>query len=60
MEPIIIYDGGATFTRKCQKCGRFVKPYKSVRVNDIKGLHQGPNATCRKCGRTRMPFWGFL
>lgn len=56
----IQYDNGATFIPVCEGCGRFVKADKSVLTNDVVGLHPGPNATCSKCGRTRMPFEGFI
>lgn len=52
--------GGATFVPVCEKCCRFVKADKTVRVNEWTGLHPGPNATCKKCGRTRMLFEGFM
>jgi ribosomal protein S26 len=54
------YEGGAQFVPVCEKCGRFVKADKTIRVNEITGLHPGPNADCSKCGRTRMLFEGFL
>ena len=55
----IQYDGGATFVPVCECCGRFVKADDTVLTNDF-GLHPGPNATCSKCGRTRMLFEGFI
>ena len=54
------YEGGATFIRVCSKCGRFVKADKTVFTNDETGLKSQPNATCKKCGRTTMPFLGFI
>lgn len=54
------YDGGATFVPVCKKCGRFVKADKRILVNEMTGLKSGPTATCSKCGRTEMPFEGFL
>lgn len=56
----IQYDGGATFVPVCEACGRFVKADEVVKTNEITGLHPGPNATCSKCGRTRMHFEGFI
>ena len=56
----IQYEGGAMFVRVCENCARFVKADDTVSVNDISGLHPGPNATCSKCGRTRMLFEGFI
>ena len=58
--PRVSYQGGATFVRVCEKCFRFVKADKTVKCNDAIGLHPGPNATCKKCGRTRMLFEGFI
>lgn len=55
----IDYEGGATFVRRCQKCCRFVKADKEILVNEWSGLSKEPNATCKKCGRTRMLFAGF-
>lgn len=54
------YQGGATFVPVCIKCGRFVKADEKILVNEITGLKPGPNATCRKCGRTEMYFEGFI
>ena len=53
------YESGATFVPKCEKCGRFVKPDKSVWTGDA-GLKDQPNATCSRCGRIKMIFEGFL
>ena len=55
----ILYDGGACFVPTCMKCHQFVHADKHVRVSEA-GLHPGPNATCTKCGRTRMHFEGFI
>lgn len=43
---------GATFAQVCPKCGKFVKPYKRIRI-------KGPNAKCKKCGKVTMPFTGW-
>ena len=57
----VVYEGdGATFVPVCQYCGRFVKADPKIMVNEVSGLHPGPNATCSKCGRTRMIFEGFI
>jgi len=58
-ERIITYEGGATFIPKCDKCGRYVKADEIIEVNDIVGLKNQPNATCKKCGRVKMNFIGF-
>ncbi|MFH2075598.1 MAG: hypothetical protein ABIJ57_09665 [Pseudomonadota bacterium] len=51
---------GATFVPVCEKCGRYVKPDKTILVSEGAGLHPGHNATCSKCGRTHMLFQGFI
>lgn len=56
----IEYDGGAVFIPVCERCGRFVKANETVLVSEMSGLHPGPNATCKKCGPTRMLFEGFI
>jgi DNA-directed RNA polymerase subunit RPC12/RpoP len=54
-------DGGtASFVPVCAKCGRFVKADKSIFTNEITGLSDKPNATCKRCGRTHMLFEGFI
>ena len=62
--PRVIYAcaevGNATFVRICETCGRFVVADNTILVNDVQGLHPGPNAKCSKCGRTRMLFEGFM
>jgi len=52
-------EGLLCFVRVCEKCGRFVKADDTIRIS-IDGLDPGPNATCAKCGRTRMLFEGFF
>jgi RNA polymerase subunit RPABC4/transcription elongation factor Spt4 len=56
----ITYGEGATFVPVCERCGRFVKPDQFILVNEVDGLKDQPNATCRKCGRTKMVFEGFV
>jgi len=56
----VVYDGGATFVPVCAVCLRFVKADKTILVNEWLGLKDQPNATCRKCGRTKMLFEGFF
>ena len=48
-------DSGALFERTCPKCGRFVRVYKTVYVND----RTRNNAVCRVHGRIMMPFLGY-
>jgi len=54
------YEGGATFVPVCGGCGRYVKADDTIEVNEITGLVDQPNATCTKCGRTKMLFEGFI
>lgn len=56
----IQYEDGATFVPVCQTCNRFVKPYETILVNEETGLKDEPNATCSKCGATKMIFEGFF
>lgn len=56
----VCYEGGAVFVPVCEKCGRFVKADKKIKVNDLSGLKDEPNATCKKCGRVKMIFEGFF
>jgi hypothetical protein len=53
----VVYAGGATFVPVCERCHRFVKADPMVLVCEESTL---ANATCSKCGRTRMVFEGFL
>lgn len=56
----VVYEGGATFVPVCINCGRFVKPDKTISVNEEVGfIKPQPNADCAKCGRTKMIFEGF-
>ena len=50
---------GATFVPVCESCGRFVKADKMMRFQHDT-ISKKPNATCAKCGRTHMPFEGFI
>ena len=60
----IAYDCGegvqAIFIPVCEKCGRFIKADKTIKVNESSGLKDEPNATCKKCGRIKMLFEGFF
>lgn len=56
----VTYEGGAQFVPVCSTCCRFVKANATIRVNEIDGLHPEPNATCSRCGPTRMLFEGFV
>ena len=51
-------EGTAQFVPVCMKCGRFVKPYKRVRIGSLGPV--GNNAWCKKHGRTEMVFEGFI
>lgn len=50
----------STFIRVCERCGRFVKPDDFIEYTGSERLRNQPNATCRKCGRTKMIFEGFI
>jgi ribosomal protein L32 len=56
----VVYGEDATFVPVCIKCGRYVKADEFIEVNDSVGLKKQPNATCSKCGRTKMLFEGFV
>ena len=58
--PRITYGEGLTFIPVCTLCGRFVKADEKVVVNGFDELVDKPNATCKKCGRTRMIFEGYV
>lgn len=47
---------GASFIPVCDKCHRFVKADESIFAYD----REKTNATCSKCGRTKMIFEGYL
>ena len=51
---------GAVFVPVCVKCNRFVKADKFIRINGLDELMDQPNATCSKCGRTKMLFEGWF
>jgi len=60
-EPYQDYENGATFVRRCVTCCRFVKPDSVVYTSEWDGhLKDAANATCSKCGRTKMIFLGFM
>jgi len=56
---VVYGDERATFVPVCEKCGRFVKPDATVDIGE-RGLKSGPNASCKRCGRTEMLFEGFM
>jgi len=51
--------GKAVFVPVCEKCYRFVKPYKVIMAG-LDGLSNEPNAECSRCGSTKMLFEGFF
>lgn len=56
----VCYNSGAQFVPVCPNCGRFVKADDTICLDindDLKDLN---NATCKKCGRVKMPFEGFF
>lgn len=56
----VCYESGPIFIPVCEKCGRFVKSDETILINEEEGLKNQPNATCKKCGRTKMLFEGFI
>ena len=56
---IVYGEEGATFVRRCEKCFRFVKADEKITFRG-NGELVGDNATCSKCGRTKMIFEGFI
>jgi ribosomal protein L32 len=56
----VVYEHGAQFVPVCRKCGRYVKADDTIRYSEGRGLANEPNATCSKCGRTKMLFDGFM
>jgi hypothetical protein len=57
-EKYVVYEGGITFARHCEICGRFVKADKTIMASEM-SISDEPNATCKKCGRTHMIFLGY-
>jgi hypothetical protein len=55
----VIYGGGATFVPVCTQCHQYVKADDCIMANDS-GLKDQPNATCKRCGRVKMIFEGFI
>ena len=58
--PVVYYGNGEAeegyiHFRVCPKCGRYVKADKQSRMPE----YSESNATCKKCGRVQMPFFGW-
>ncbi len=49
---------GMTFIPKCEKCGRYVRADREVKI-DFEGQPKGSNATCSQHGRVEMIFIGY-
>jgi len=47
------------FIRMCGECGRYVIADNSIFFNGLKQYIEQPNATCKKCGRVKMPSIGW-
>ena len=56
----VVYENGAQFVPVCRKCGRYVLADDMIRYSEGRGLVDEPNATCARCGRTKMLFEGFM
>ena len=50
---------GAHFIPVCEKCRRFVKRDTVVTFTYNGPPVDAPNASCKKCGRTKMIFEGY-
>lgn len=59
--PIVVYgpfEGtNYAYFRVCPKCGRFVKADNRAKIPEFQ---EEPNATCKRCGRVKMPFCGWM
>lgn len=56
----LVYGDGATYVPVCEKCFRFVKANKKIKLRELDGQPKDePNAKCKKCGPTKMLFEGF-
>lgn len=56
----VVYENGMTFVPVCERCGRFVVSDFAIPCSYANDLLDEPNATCSKCGRTKMLFEGFI
>lgn len=56
----VVYEGDATFVPVCSQCGRYVKADDTIQIDGNGLLANQPNATCKKCGRVKMLFEGFV
>ena len=58
--PLVYYgdaeNDGFVYIRLCGKCGRFVKADDKARPPSV----DEPNSTCHRCGRVKMPFYGWI
>ena len=50
---------GATFIPVCERCSRYVKANSVMFFNGLGQLKDEPNATCTRCGPTKMLFVGY-
>lgn len=56
---VVYGEEGATYVPVCERCGRFVHADPFIRINGLGESDREHNATCSKCGRTRMLFEGY-
>ena len=56
----VTYENGATFIPICEICKRFVKADDEVFFNGFDELKDTPNAICKRCGRVKMVFEGYI
>jgi hypothetical protein len=60
MRRVVYGSNGASFIPVCEKCSRLVKADPVLIVHGDGRVKDVPNATCSKCGRTRMLFEGYV
>lgn len=56
----VTYENGATFVPICEHCKRFVKADSVINFNGLDELKDEANETCKRCGRVKMIFEGFV
>ncbi|MCL2832106.1 MAG: hypothetical protein FWD78_02955 [Treponema sp.] len=58
--PTVRFESGLVLIRQCPHCGRFIKIDDQIWENDVTGLKDAPNATCKKCGRVKAYDLGYF
>ena len=52
--------GDLLFSAVCPSCGELVATDESIQIHANGDYFKQPNATCSKCGRVEMPFYGSM